>query len=184
MRRRSQFIPTTFLRVFCRRRSFSLLSLHPFVGFRHVNKQIRVCRGTNIFLTERLNNDLESRSPAAIRFGVGEIWGVGALNARVREILAPAKFPVPLNFAHSFIQLFALVLRELTPKATVLNPFEAKVFASIGNARACPIILDVVNDQCHQFRHISPDSISYQRKLKGLYAPFPRRKPTSERACI
>lgn len=77
------------------------------------------------------------------------------LDLRFREVFFPANLPLSLDFAHPLVELFTLVLRQLSTEAAILNSFEPKVLASFCDARPRAIVFDIVNDKRVKF-HFSP----------------------------
>src|SRR5260370_30975574 len=103
---------------------------------------------------------------------------MGRLEPPLWQILVPAFLPVSLDLAETLIQLLPLIARELSTKATVLNPHKSEVFTSLGHLGTGPIVFYVIDHHGDDFAHI------YHRKLNGRYDPLPRRKLTSDLACI
>src|SRR5260370_8467615 len=94
---------------------------------------------------------------------------MGRLEPPLWQILVPAFLPVSLDLAETLIQLLPLIARELSTKATVLNPHKSEVFTSLGHLGTGPIVFYVIDHHGDDFAHI------YNRKPNAQCAPFPPR---------
>src|SRR6185437_11682621 len=76
-------------------------------GSRNVNKQVGVSRTAYIFLTERLDENLERRVPFSRRLILRRMREIVLLDAAFWKILFPTDLPFSLDLSHSLVEFFS-----------------------------------------------------------------------------